>query len=126
MAGHLQRKVASRLLLITERLQYGQFFLATVLRKCTPLMKRATGRRVDRGRQLAMDGPNVLHRRTIGRKARDGLRRLHGARFVESYEVGLKAPNFALVKPIAQQVLNAYQAGEYDVVTLIHSSFTDV
>ncbi len=63
---------------------------------------------------------------TIGRKARDGLRRLHGARFVESYEVGLKAPNFALVKPIAQQVLNAYQAGEYDVVTLIHSSFKSV
>ena len=63
---------------------------------------------------------------TIGRKARDGLRRLYGARFVENYEVGIKAPNFALVKPIAQQVLNSYQAGEYDVVTLIHSSFKSV
>jgi F-type H+-transporting ATPase subunit gamma len=63
---------------------------------------------------------------TIGRKARDGLRRLYGARFIESYEVGLKAPNFALVKPIAQRVLDSYQAGEFDVVTLIHSSFKSV
>src|SRR6185312_13558363 len=48
---------------------------------------------------------------TIGRKARDGLRRAYGNRFVESYEVGLKAPNLALVKPIAHKVLEAYMAG---------------
>jgi F-type H+-transporting ATPase subunit gamma len=63
---------------------------------------------------------------TIGRKARDGLRRAYGTRFVENYEVGLKAPNLALVKPIAQKVVDAYLAGEYDVVTLIHSSFKSV
>src|SRR3954468_18945295 len=44
---------------------------------------------------------------TTGRKPRDGLRRLHGNRFIENYEVGLKAPNFALVKPIAQKVIDA-------------------
>src|ERR1700742_143759 len=37
---------------------------------------------------------------TIGRKARDQLRRQYGARFVESYELGLKTPGFALVQPI--------------------------
>jgi F-type H+-transporting ATPase subunit gamma len=63
---------------------------------------------------------------TIGRKGRDGLRRLHGNRLVESHEVGIKAPGFALVKPIAQSVLDAYMAGQYDVVTLIHSSFKSV
>jgi len=63
---------------------------------------------------------------TIGRKARDGLRRAYGNRLVETHEVGLKAPNFALVKPIAQKVLEAYTNGEYDVVTLVHSSFKSV
>src|SRR5476649_508822 len=38
---------------------------------------------------------------TIGRKARDQLRRAYGARYVESFEVGLKAPSLGLVKPIA-------------------------
>jgi F-type H+-transporting ATPase subunit gamma len=62
----------------------------------------------------------------IGRKARDGLRRAYANRFLEIYEVGLKAPNLALVKPIAQRVLDAYTNGEFDVVTLIYSSFKSV
>jgi F-type H+-transporting ATPase subunit gamma len=63
---------------------------------------------------------------TIGRKARDGLKRAYGTRYVESYEVGLKAPGFALVKPIAQKVIDAYLGGEFDVVTLIYSHFKSV
>jgi F-type H+-transporting ATPase subunit gamma len=62
----------------------------------------------------------------IGRKARDGLRRAYGNRLLETYEVGIKAPSFALVKPIAQRVLEAYTNGEFDVVTLVHSSFKSV
>ncbi|HWU56823.1 MAG TPA: F0F1 ATP synthase subunit gamma [Rhizomicrobium sp.] len=62
----------------------------------------------------------------IGRKARDGLRRSYGNRLLETYEVGIKAPSFALVKPIAQRVLDAYANGEFDVVTLVHSSFKSV
>jgi len=62
----------------------------------------------------------------IGRKARDGLKRAHGGRFLESYEVGLKAPGLALVKPIAQRVLDAYANGDFDVVTLVYSSFKSV
>jgi F-type H+-transporting ATPase subunit gamma len=63
---------------------------------------------------------------TIGRKARDGLRRAYGTRFIENYEVGLKAPALALVKPIASRVLDAYTNGEFDVVTLVYSSFKSV
>jgi F-type H+-transporting ATPase subunit gamma len=63
---------------------------------------------------------------TIGRKARDQLKRQYGNRYVESYEVGLKAPGLALVKPIAQRVLDAYTNGEFDVVTLIYSTFKSV
>jgi F-type H+-transporting ATPase subunit gamma len=62
----------------------------------------------------------------VGRKARDGVRRAFGSRLIETYEVGLKAPSFALVKPIAQRVLDAYTNGEFDVVTLIHSAFKSV
>ena len=62
----------------------------------------------------------------IGRKARDGLRRAYGNQLIETFEVGIKAPSFALVKPIAQKVLEAYANGEYDVVTLVHSSFKSV
>src|SRR3569833_1627686 len=44
----------------------------------------------------------------IGRKARDGLRRAYGNRLLETYEVGIKAPSFALVKPDTQQEQDAY------------------
>jgi F-type H+-transporting ATPase subunit gamma len=63
---------------------------------------------------------------TVGRKARDQLKRTYGDRYVASYEVGLKSPSLAMVKPIAQRVLDAYQAGEFDVVTLVHSTFKSV
>lgn len=63
---------------------------------------------------------------TIGRKSRDGLRRQFGNRFVESYEVGLKSPNLALVQPIARYVLDQYTGGQFDVVSLIYSRFKSV
>jgi F-type H+-transporting ATPase subunit gamma len=63
---------------------------------------------------------------TIGRKARDQLKRQYADRYIESYEVGLKAPSFGLVKPIASRVLEAYTNGEFDVVTLVYSTFKSV
>jgi F-type H+-transporting ATPase subunit gamma len=63
---------------------------------------------------------------TVGRKARDQLRRQYGRQFVESYEVGLKTPRLALVRPIAHKILDLYNAGELDVVTLVYSKFKSV
>jgi F-type H+-transporting ATPase subunit gamma len=63
---------------------------------------------------------------TVGRKARDQLKRNYADRYIASYEVGLKTPNLAMVKPIAQHILDAYNAREFDVVTLIHSTFKSV
>ena len=63
---------------------------------------------------------------TIGRKARDQLRRQYGALFVENYEVGLKTPALALVRPMAAKILEMYQAGDLDVVTLVYSRFKSV
>ena len=62
----------------------------------------------------------------IGRKGRDQLKRQYGNRYVESYELGIKPANFGLVKPIAEKVLELYRAGEFDVVTLISSTFKSV
>jgi len=63
---------------------------------------------------------------TIGRKGRDQLKRQYSARILESYEVGIKTANIALVKPIAQKILDLYQGGEFDVVTLVYSRFKSV
>ena len=63
---------------------------------------------------------------TVGRKGRDQLRRVYGSRFIQSYEIGIKAAGFALVKPIAQQILDMFNAGEVDVVTLIYSRYKSV
>ena len=63
---------------------------------------------------------------TLGRKGRDQLKRQYSERFVESYEIGVKPANFALVKPIAEKVLEMYQGGDLDVVTLVYSSFKSV
>jgi F-type H+-transporting ATPase subunit gamma len=63
---------------------------------------------------------------TIGRKGRDQLRRQYGSHYIESYEVGLKAPSFGVVKPIAQKIIDMYLGGEVDVVTLVYSRFKSV
>ena len=48
------------------------------------------------------------------------------SRFVETFEVGIKPANFALVKPVAEKLLEMYRSGELDVVTLVYSSFKSV
>lgn len=63
---------------------------------------------------------------TIGRKGRDQLRRNYGERILKTYEIGLKAPSFALAKPIAEHILGLFEDGEIDVVTLVHSQFKSV
>jgi F-type H+-transporting ATPase subunit gamma len=63
---------------------------------------------------------------TVGRKARDQLKRNYSDRYIANYEVGLKTPSLSMVRPSAQRVLDAYAAGEFDVVTLIHSTFKSV
>jgi F-type H+-transporting ATPase subunit gamma len=63
---------------------------------------------------------------TIGRKGRDQLRRTFGKNIVQSYEVGIKTAGFALVKPIAQVILDLFDSGEVDVVTLVYSRFKSV
>ncbi len=61
---------------------------------------------------------------TIGKKARDLLRRQYGERYVENYEAGV--PSMAVAQPAAEKITALFEAGEIDVVTLIYSQFKSV
>ena len=60
----------------------------------------------------------------IGRKARDQLRRAHGDRIVAAIEAG--APGFEKANEAARLVVQRFEAGEADVVTLIFSRFVSM
>ncbi len=62
---------------------------------------------------------------TVGRKARDQLRRLHGDKLVENREAG-GAPSFERAREVADLVIQRFEAGQADVVTLFYSRFRSV
>jgi F-type H+-transporting ATPase subunit gamma len=62
---------------------------------------------------------------TIGRKARSQLARLYGDRSIGALEAGSK-PTLARAQEAAQIVLDRFDAGEFDVVTLFYSRFRSV
>mgnify|MGYP003335880270 CR=1 FL=1 len=64
---------------------------------------------------------------TVGRKARDQLRRLFGDRYVESFELSAhKTLSIAAAQPVADLVLKEFEDGRADVVTLFYSRFKSV
>jgi F-type H+-transporting ATPase subunit gamma len=62
---------------------------------------------------------------TIGRKARDQLRRLYGNRSIGDLEAG-NSPTLARAQQVADQVTALFEAGEVDVVTLFFNRFKSV
>jgi F-type H+-transporting ATPase subunit gamma len=61
---------------------------------------------------------------TIGRKARDSLRRDYSRLIVESItDVGRKRVAFSEAKDIAEKVLTMYQAGGFDVCSIVFNRF---
>jgi F-type H+-transporting ATPase subunit gamma len=62
---------------------------------------------------------------TVGKKARDQLRRLYADRIVLSLEAGAN-PSLATAQTIADNVLEMFEAGQTDVVTLFYSRFKSV
>jgi F-type H+-transporting ATPase subunit gamma len=63
---------------------------------------------------------------TIGRKGRDQLRRIHGQRLIDNYELGVKPATLGMVRPIAQKIIDMYLKDEVDVVSLVSSRFKSV
>ncbi|TAJ69315.1 MAG: F0F1 ATP synthase subunit gamma [Phenylobacterium sp.] len=62
---------------------------------------------------------------TVGRKARDQLRRLHAQRLIETFEVG-GSPSLAVAEEVSTRIQAMFEAGETDVVTLFFSKFQSV
>jgi len=65
---------------------------------------------------------------TVGRKARDLLKRDQSERLSKSYVNlgGGKSLNFSDVDEVTQYVLAAFEAGEFDVATIIYNKFVSV
>ena len=82
---------------------------------------RAARQRID---ALLSEGKDVKVM-TVGRKARDQLRRLHASRLVETFEVG-GSPSLAVAETVSAKIQELFDGGEIDVVTLFFSQFKSV
>ena len=78
----------------------------------------------ERIQKLQNDGKDVRVL-TVGRKARDQLRRLYGDRFVGHFDAG-NSPSLTVAEAASQLIQERFAAGETDVVTLFFSHFKSV
>ena len=61
---------------------------------------------------------------TVGRKARDQLRRTHSSRIVRSLEnIARTVVGFDQADAIARELIHGYEAGEFDVCTIFYNRF---
>ena len=79
---------------------------------------RAARERINR---LTNEGKDVRVL-TVGRKARDQLKRLVGDRSAGTFEAG-GAPSLAVAEEVSAKIQELFDAGDVDVVTLFYSKF---
>mgnify|MGYP001245888601 CR=1 FL=1 len=61
---------------------------------------------------------------TVGRKGRDNLRRTHAGLIGQTFEeVGRRRLSFADADQIAARILEMFEAGEFDVCTIVYNRF---
>ena len=76
-------------------------------------------RLIDAGKDVQIIG--------VGKKSRDPLRRLFGARLTETIDLSAERNlTLSVAQPIADRILEIFEAGEADVVTLFYSRFKSV
>jgi F-type H+-transporting ATPase subunit gamma len=65
---------------------------------------------------------------TVGRKARDLLKRDHADKIIQSFVTlgGGKSLNFADADEVTQYILSIFEAGEFDVATMLYNKFISV
>ncbi len=64
---------------------------------------------------------------TVGRKGRDMLRRDHSDKFVGHHDMTeMKRPSYADAQGIADDILNRFEEGEFDVATIYFNTFQSV
>jgi F-type H+-transporting ATPase subunit gamma len=77
-------------------------------------------------RQLLADGKEVKVL-TVGRKAKDLLRRDQANRMTQTFEgIGSKRVAFGEAEGVANAIVAMYEAGEFDVCTIIYNRFKSV
>jgi F-type H+-transporting ATPase subunit gamma len=87
-------------------------FNATILREARRQIRTLTGA----GKEV-----KIL---TIGRKGRDGLRRDYARLIVDSLtEIGRRRVSFEEARDIAQRLLTMFEAGQFDVCTVVFNRF---
>ncbi|WP_122464424.1 MULTISPECIES: F0F1 ATP synthase subunit gamma [Brevundimonas] len=80
----------------------------------------------DRIKELIANGKDVQII-AVGRKSRDQLTRLFGARVVKTFELSEhKTLGLPAAQPIAEMIAEEFEAGRADVVTLFYSRFKSV
>ena len=80
----------------------------------------------ERIRQLTNEGKSVRVI-TVGKKARDQLKRLLGERLVESFDFSShRTLSIAAAQPVAELVLREFEDGRADVVSLFYSRYQSV
>jgi F-type H+-transporting ATPase subunit gamma len=63
----------------------------------------------------------------VGKKARDPLRRFYRDKVIEAYDLSAERNlTLSVAQPIADRILEIFEAGEADVVTLFYSRFKSV
>ena len=63
----------------------------------------------------------------VGKKSRDPLRRLYGERLIETFDLSAERNlTLSVAQPIAGRILEMFENGEADVVTLFFSRFKSV
>ena len=74
-------------------------------------------------RELLRDGKTVKIL-CVGRKGRDQLKRDHGSRIIETIEdIGRPRLTFAGAEAIADKLRRMFEAGEFDVATMVYNRF---
>ncbi len=77
-------------------------------------------------RQLVSEGKEVKLL-TVGRKAKDLLRRDNADRLVKTFEgIGSKRVSFGEAENVARTIVEMYEAGEFDVGTVVYNRFKSV
>jgi F-type H+-transporting ATPase subunit gamma len=87
-------------------------FNATILREARRQIRTLTGA----GKEV-----KIL---TVGRKGRDGLRRDYARLIVDSLtDIGRRRVSFEEARDIAQRLLTMFEAGQFDVCTIVFNRF---
>ena len=125
LAAGVSGDSAPRLLVGTGRSERHLIVMATADRGLAGGFNTSIVRAAQRKIVSLLDEGKDVRVMSLGRKARDQLRRLYGDRSIGTFEVG-GAPSLSVAEEVSERVRELFEAGETDVVHLVFSRFKSV